>query len=60
MVPMAWKDAQERSHVQQPMNNKEHLLNSEATEAPKVRKRLPLLNGATEPLPPTDATDRNL
>ena len=36
------------------------LLHSEATEAPNMRKRLPLLNGATEALAPTDATDRNL
>ena len=60
MVPMASKDAQERSHVQRRMHDKRHLLNSKGTEAPKVRQRLPLLNGATEALAPTDATDRSL
>ena len=43
-----------------PMNNKEHCLHSKGTQAPSVRRRLPLLNGATEALVPTDATDRNL
>ena len=60
MVPKAVKNEQARSQARRRMHDKRHLLNSEGTEIPKVRKRLSLLNGATEALAPTDATDRNL
>ena len=60
MVPKAVKDAQERSQAQRRMHDKRHLLNSEATEAPRASETWTLHSGAAEALAPTDATDRSL
>ena len=57
---MAWKDAQECSHAQRRMHDKRHLLNSEATEAPRASETWTLHSGAAEARGLADATDQDL
>ena len=58
-MPMAEKDAPERSQAQQRIQSKEHLLHSEAAETPRDNEPRQELNGETEALGPIDAADPN-